>query len=202
MGKITRWSRTSTTENNLFTLVPYGIIMLSVIGLLAPKAEISSQKTRSPSSVLAQETGSAFEKGLKFSLKWEGGYSNVAGDAGGRTFKGITEAVARQHGFSDPRHLSDGQIKSIYFTDYWLRAKCGEWQGETAQIVCLDTAINYGSHFESFSFFRRCNRDAFCIVKGRKAQRYRQGSLPLQSQFVLGWLNRDNDLESYIGGKK
>lgn len=34
-----------------------------------------------------------FEKCLKQVLKWEGGYSNVKGDRGGQTYKGITQAT-------------------------------------------------------------------------------------------------------------
>lgn len=34
-----------------------------------------------------------FKKALAFVLKWEGGYANVKGDKGGKTYKGITQTT-------------------------------------------------------------------------------------------------------------
>lgn len=49
----------------------------------------------------------------------EGGYVNNPKDPGGATNHGVTEAVARKHGYTgDMRQLSKAQAENIYFEDY------------------------------------------------------------------------------------
>ncbi|UZV39857.1 lysozyme [Xanthomonas virus PB119] len=49
----------------------------------------------------------------------EGGYVNNPKDPGGATNHGVTEAVARQHGYTgDMRNLSKEAAQSIYYDDY------------------------------------------------------------------------------------
>ncbi|MDF0552189.1 glycosyl hydrolase 108 family protein [Kamptonema sp. UHCC 0994] len=102
--------------------------------------------------------GTNFDKAFAFARKWEGGYANVAGDAGGKTYGGITEATARRNGISDPRQLTgnEGRIKEIYRKDYWDNAKCDRFKTIIGATTCLDTAINYGSAFLRYNFFSKC----------------------------------------------
>jgi len=52
----------------------------------------------------------------------EGGYSNHPADRGGPTKYGVTEAVARAHGYTGPMSLlSRGEAAGIYRRLYWLR---------------------------------------------------------------------------------
>ena len=147
-----------------------------------------------------------FEKAFAFARKWEGGYANVAGDAGGATYGGITEATARRNGISDPRSLqgNEERIKAIYKKDYWDNAGCNKFKTLVGATTCLDTAINYGAAFKtSLSYFSQCSDSdeqqwAICIAKERRAQRYRQAAKPLQRKFLAGWLNRDKGLEQFI----
>jgi hypothetical protein len=151
----------------------------------------------------------SFDSAFKFARKWEGGYADVAGDAGGKTYGGITEATARRNGISDPRQLqgNEGGIKAIYKKDYWDAAKCFRFKSLVAATTCMDTAINYGSAFLKYDFFAKCPESdeqqwAKCMVKERRAQRYRQAARPSQYKFLAGWLNRDKGLEQFIKGGK
>lgn len=57
----------------------------------------------------------------------EGGYANHPNDPGGPTMYGITQAVARQHGYTgDMRNLPKEKAVEIYVSDYWNKAKCDE----------------------------------------------------------------------------
>lgn len=57
----------------------------------------------------------------------EGGYVNHPNDPGGPTNYGITQAVARKHGFTgDMRTLSKEKAVEIYIADYWNKCKCDE----------------------------------------------------------------------------
>lgn len=57
----------------------------------------------------------------------EGGYANHPNDPGGPTMYGITEAVARAHGYTgDMRQLPKDKAIEIYIKDYWNKSKCDE----------------------------------------------------------------------------
>jgi len=75
-------------------------------------------------------------------LKHEGGYSNVLGDAGGETNHGITEVVARRHGYvGEMRDLPLGVAAAIYRQDYWHFDGIHD-QGIATKI--FDLAVNMG----------------------------------------------------------
>jgi lysozyme family protein len=55
-------------------------------------------------------------------IEREGGYVNHPADKGGPTSFGITEAVARAHGYRGPmRQLPRDEAAAIYRRLYWLR---------------------------------------------------------------------------------
>ncbi len=77
----------------------------------------------------------------------EGGYVNHPADRGGATRWGITEAVARAHGYrGEMRSFPRADAVAIYFRIYWLRPGFGE-VAEVAPAVAaelFDTGINMG----------------------------------------------------------
>lgn len=199
---IKKWADDEPSSSNGTNYLILCGLLLAGVGATPLISSQGLQAISEAKSAIASDTSDFFERALKFSLKWEGGFSNVPGDAGGRTFKGVTEAVARRHGYSDPRQLSDAKIKAIYQKDYWQQANCGRFKEFSAALACLDTAINYGSAYQSLSWFRGCSGDgrsyATCIVSGRKSQRYAQAARSSQSKFLVGWLRRDKDLMEQI----
>jgi lysozyme family protein len=77
----------------------------------------------------------------------EGGYVNHPADKGGATCFGITEAVARAHGYAGamaklPRH----EASAIYKRLYWLRPRFDEVAKQTARVAAelFDTGANMG----------------------------------------------------------
>ena len=57
----------------------------------------------------------------------EGGYVDHAADRGGPTCFGITQAVARAHGYAGPmRQLPRSEAVGIYRRLYWLRPRLDE----------------------------------------------------------------------------
>jgi lysozyme family protein len=77
----------------------------------------------------------------------EGGYSNHPADRGGATRWGITEAVARAHGFrGDMRTLPRADAVSIYRRIYWIRPgfdRVGDVAPDIAAEL-FDTGVNMG----------------------------------------------------------
>ena len=74
----------------------------------------------------------------------EGGYSDHKADPGGKTQFGITERVARAHGFTgDMRALTRDEAKRIYRTDYWEPVRADELPPPVRYDV-FDGAVNSG----------------------------------------------------------
>ena len=77
----------------------------------------------------------------------EGGYVNHPEDKGGPTCFGITEAVARAHGYAGAmRNLPRGEAAGIYRRLYWLRPRFDQVAKRAARIAAelFDTGVNMG----------------------------------------------------------
>lgn len=144
-----------------------------------------------------------FDKALKFVLRWEGGYSNHKDDVGGATNKGVTQATYNTWLFSngknlkDVRHISDDEVRQIYYNNYWLKAGCDKMTEKFA-IICFDTAVNMGvsrvSEFLKYAKYK--STDKFLLARIRKYVEF--AKVGNQKVFLQGWLNRVMDLEKYI----
>lgn len=77
----------------------------------------------------------------------EGGYVDNKKDPGGKTNHGVTEAVARQHGFTgDMRDLSKDLATSIYYEDYIVKPGYGSFLELSPAVAeeLVDSAVNTG----------------------------------------------------------
>jgi lysozyme family protein len=80
-------------------------------------------------------------------IEREGGYANHPADKGGPTCFGITEAVARAHGYSGSmRQLPRDEAAAIYRRLYWLRPRFDEVARRAPRIAAelFDTGDNMG----------------------------------------------------------
>jgi lysozyme family protein len=80
-------------------------------------------------------------------IEREGGYVNHPNDRGGPTCFGITEAVARAHGYAGAmRHLPREEAAAIYRRLYWLRPRFDEVAKRAKRIAAelFDTGVNMG----------------------------------------------------------
>ena len=77
----------------------------------------------------------------------EGGYVNHPADKGGPTCFGITEAVARAHGFAGAmKNLPRDEAAAIYRRLYWLRPRFDQVAKRSSRIAAelFDTGVNMG----------------------------------------------------------
>lgn len=77
----------------------------------------------------------------------EGGYVNDPRDSGGATRYGITEAVARKHGYlGEMKDLPYEKAFEIYEKDYWIPLRLFDIEpySEAIAYELMDTAINMG----------------------------------------------------------
>jgi lysozyme family protein len=80
-------------------------------------------------------------------IEREGGYVSHPADKGGPTRYGITEAVARAHGFAGAMaELPRDEAAAIYRRLYWLRPKFDEVAGRSPALAAelFDTGANMG----------------------------------------------------------
>ena len=78
----------------------------------------------------------------------EGNYSNHPADRGGPTRWGVTEAVARSHGYAGSmRHFPYEEAATIYKRTYWLRPGIDKIAGHAPVLATelFDTSINMGA---------------------------------------------------------
>lgn len=87
-----------------------------------------------------------FTRALEIVLRQEGGYTDDAHDPGGRTRYGITEAVARRHGYTGAMHeLPMDLAGEIYRSDYWDACRCDGMPWPLSLYV-FDAAVNQGTN--------------------------------------------------------
>jgi lysozyme family protein len=93
------------------------------------------------------EGGSGIEAMIEALIEREGGYVNHPDDRGGPTCFGITEAVARAHGYRGAmRSLPRDDAASIYRRLYWLRPRFDAVAARTPRVAAepFDTGVNMG----------------------------------------------------------
>ena len=96
-------------------------------------------------------------------IEREGGYVNHAADRGGPTRFGITEAVARAHGYGGAMaELPRDEAAAIYRRLYWLRPKFDEVAERSEAIAAelFDTGANMGPAVTATFLQRALTRSA------------------------------------------
>ncbi|MFM7811287.1 MAG: glycoside hydrolase family 108 protein [Acinetobacter junii] len=90
------------------------------------------------------------EEYLNELIKREGGYVNNPADRGGATKYGITEAVARQHGYTGRmQDLPRSFAETIYRKTYWISPRFDQVNAISTAVAeeLLDTGVNCGTGF-------------------------------------------------------
>ena len=89
----------------------------------------------------------AVERLIEGVIEREGGFVDHAADKGGPTCFGITEAVARAHGYAGAmKQLPRDTAVGIYRRLYWLRPRFEEIARQSTRIAneLFDTGVNMG----------------------------------------------------------
>lgn len=161
------------------------------------------------------------DEALKFTLKWEGGYTNDPLDPGGPTNFGIIQSRYDEYrtdkGLSKQpvKMISKSEYTEIYDKYYWEPIRA-QWVSSPLGLVLFDTAVNLGvggatarlqaslkvpvtSKWTQAISDKIHTADQFAVALNicnlRIAKRYaRVGKRSDQRRFLRGWLNRDNAL--------
>jgi lysozyme family protein len=167
----------------------------------------------------------ALATALKFTLQWEGGYVNHPEDPGGATNMGViqdtynTYRIEKRLPTQPVEFITNEEVHDIYFSMYWKPSQATIMVLPLA-VAHFDTAVNFGVG-GAIEFLQEAlgisadgvfgpgtqatlaannnAKTAAKIVQGRIAYRnQRVASNPSQEVFLQGWLNRDNDLGSFL----
>ena len=85
-----------------------------------------------------------FDEAFEILLRVEGGYSNHKDDRGGATRWGVTEAVARRHGYvGDMKDYPLAEAKKVYRVSYWDTLRLNDIRPEL-RFDLFDSAVNSG----------------------------------------------------------
>jgi lysozyme family protein len=153
-----------------------------------------------------------FDRAFKMLIQHEGGFSNHSADPGGKTMFGITEAVARENGYTgDMRQLPLATAQQIYRRQYWDAVRAEELPASVRYAV-FDAAVNSGPRQairwlqravgakddgiigpQTLALVRSVNQEK--LVRVVLAQRLRfMSTLPNWPAFSRGWARRIADL--------
>ena len=95
------------------------------------------------------------EKALAVLLRHEGGFVDHPSDPGGATNHGITERVARQHGYKgDMRDLPLSVATAIYRKQYWGMIKADQLP-DALRFHVFDAAVNSGN-VQAIKWLQQC----------------------------------------------
>lgn len=101
-----------------------------------------------------------FEKAIRKTLKWEGGYSNVHNDRGGESYAGISRKnwpnwagwaiidkakPLKQGQFIKNKRL-DGLVEVFYYENFWKRTRGDQIQSQEIANFLFDWLVNSGYH--------------------------------------------------------
>ena len=86
------------------------------------------------------QSDSAFVRAINYLLGVEGGYVNDPADRGGETKFGISK---RAYPHLNIATLTREQAAEIYYTDYWLKARCNKLSFPVA-LMLFDASVNHG----------------------------------------------------------
>lgn len=171
---------------------------------------------------------SPFTKALSITLQYEGGYVNHPNDRGGATNKGVTQRTYDAYrtrerlSLQSVKLISGKELETIYYTEYWVRAKCHELT-EKLSIVHFDSAVNHGvgnagKLLQKALGFAKEDRDGvigpktlaalqgksdavlanqYLACRAEFFQKIAQNN-PSQKTFLNGWMNRIAKLKKEI----
>lgn len=98
-----------------------------------------------------------FDKAFEETVGIEGGYSNNPNDSGGETMFGITQSLARAHGYAGAmKNLSFGVAQAIYRDEFWNPLRLDEIAVISGPLAMelFDTAVNCGKS-KAVTFLQR-----------------------------------------------
>lgn len=157
-----------------------------------------------------------------FILSWEGGFTNVPGDKGSATNKGVTIATFRSvfgkdKTVEDLKHLSNTQWLEIFKKHYWDKWKADNIQSQAIANLLADWVWMSGAHgiklpqkvlgvkqdgivgnvtIGAINSYPN-QKELFNRLWEEREAFFKRIGTGTQKKFLKGWLNRLNGIQYY-----
>ncbi len=102
---------------------------------------------------MSESNNMDFEQAVSIVMRIEGGYVNDPNDPGGETRWGISK---RAFPWVNIKTLTEEQARSLYFTHYWIPAKCG-FLPERIRLIFFDMCVLHGKYAATKTLQRALN---------------------------------------------
>jgi len=163
----------------------------------------------------------AFLKAMSFVEQSEGGTNFDPLDRGGFTKFGIS---AKTYPDLDIKNLTLYEARWLYYDDFWLRNRCGEFREEVSTVL-FDSSVNCGVSSAARWIQQSCNLKSgnlvvdgiigsatvatanrnihYSLIQGIVAYRLQRYSdllrkHPEQKKYIRGWIKRVSHLLLYV----
>ena len=83
----------------------------------------------------------SFEPAVKYTLRFEGGYSKLKADPGGETNFGISK---RSYPKLDIKNLTKAEARDIYRRDFWVKGEFDKLTSQAVATKAFDFSVNMG----------------------------------------------------------
>lgn len=134
--------------------------------------------------------------------KWEGGFSDVSGDSGGKTMYGIASNYFPSDykivkGMVDAGNKIGAQeyVKGFYYREFWVKSGSHLIKDPALALTNFDMAVNSGIS-RANKILEASNNNANAYNDGRESF-YRSIAIGDRAKFLKGWLNRLEDARSF-----
>jgi len=136
-----------------------------------------------------------FDRAMEFVARWEGIYSDDAGDRGGPTYMGISSRYWPKQ-FAEIMSLPYADRKQYainFYRKHFWDAVAGDTLPTPLDMVMFDSAVNCGTQ-RALAWMGEYGTDWRDVLLARLRHYSILAKDPTQRQFLRGWVNRVVDL--------
>lgn len=143
-----------------------------------------------------------FKEFYKQLSKFEGGFSNVKGDKGGKTNFGITQATYSAYlkknelADSDVANISKDVAEKIAYEEYYIKSGADEIADPKMAYLMFDTY--FMAPAKAKELYKKYGNDVEQFIQARKEFHLERSTGKDQSKFKEGWLNRIATIENMV----
>lgn len=154
---------------------------------------------------IPKDEGQKFKQFVNQVYAFEGGYSDVKGDIGGKTKYGMTEKtynsfLPKGSPHVDIKDVSQEDIEKMYYEKFWKGSGADKIEDPRLAFVHFYSYI--GAPNTSKQWLKKSGGDVEKYLKIKEAHHIEFSKKPDQAKFLNGWLNNNKAMQEMVGRAK
>lgn len=154
---------------------------------------------------IPKDEGEKFKQFVNQVYAFEGGYSDVKGDIGGKTKYGMTEKtynafLPKGSKHVDIQDVSKEDIEKMYYEKFWKGSGADKIEDPRLAFVHFYSYI--AAPVTSKKWLKESGGDVEKYLKIKEAHHIEFAKKPNQAQFLNGWLNNNKAMQEMVGRAK